>query len=118
MCDAQLTFADLEFGDVTTLGGNDITIVNGNITFTSIHLSKGHTYDVAIYATNIAGSAISHTSIDILMPPTDMFTATTTATGSHVGPGIHGDDNGKIFTLCCKCIATAAAFSVKNKNHV
>ena len=107
MCDAQLTFADLEFGDITTLGGNDIIIVNSTINFTSIHLSNGHTYDVAIYATNIAGSAISHTSINILMPPTEMFTAATTATESHVGPGIHGgDDNGKIFTLCCKCIAT------------
>ena len=74
MCDAELTLVDLDIGDPIALGRNDIIIDRNDITFTVKHLSNNHTYNVTVVAENIAGSAISYTSIDI-----NMFAYSTTA---------------------------------------
>ena len=57
MCSGELTFVDIDTGEIITLGDTDLTIAETNITFTTQQLRENHRYNVTVIASNIAGSA-------------------------------------------------------------
>ncbi len=63
MCSAELTFANVDTGEIIILEDTELTITVTNITFTNLQLRTNHRYDVTVTASNVAGSATSQTMI-------------------------------------------------------
>ncbi len=63
VCHAKLTFVDVDTEETITLGDADLTISETSIIFTTEQLRENRHYTVSVTASNIAGSAISHTVI-------------------------------------------------------
>ena len=63
MCGSELTFVDLDAGEVLIIGGANITIMNNNFSFTGEKLTANRHYNITIRAYNIAGEAIFHTTL-------------------------------------------------------
>ena len=66
MCHAEFTFVDVDTGETTTLGDNDLIITETNITFTTQQLRENRRYNVTVTASNIVGSATSQVGISKL----------------------------------------------------
>ena len=67
MCRAELTFEDVDTREIITLEGNDLTITETNITFTTQQLRENRHYNVTVAASNTAGSATSQAGISKLL---------------------------------------------------
>ena len=63
MCSSELTFMDLDTGEIITLGDGELTIVENNITFTTEQLSVNRHYNVTVRASNKAGSTNSYVAL-------------------------------------------------------
>jgi hypothetical protein len=63
VCHGELTFVDVDSGEVITLGDTDLVIAVTNITFTTQQLKGSRLYNVTVAAFNVAGSATSQTRI-------------------------------------------------------
>ena len=63
MCSSELTFMDLDTGEIITLREGELTIADNNITFTFEQLSVNRHYNVTIRASNSAGSTTSYATI-------------------------------------------------------
>ena len=63
VCDAHLTFTDLDEGEIITIGDLNLTVAGNGVVFTSEQLKRNRLYNVTITASNINGSATSNTRI-------------------------------------------------------
>ena len=63
MCSSELTFMDLDTGEIITLREGELTIVENNITFTAEQLRVNRLYNVTVRASNKAGSTTSYVTI-------------------------------------------------------
>ena len=59
MCDGELTFTDLDTGEVISLENADLNITGANVTLGTEELRENRHYNITIRASNIAGSARS-----------------------------------------------------------
>ena len=63
MCSSELTLVDLDTGEIITLGDEELTTEENNITFTTEQLRVNRCYNVTIGASNSAGSTTSYVTI-------------------------------------------------------
>ena len=63
MCNAILTFEDLDTGEIITLGDGELTIRENTITFTTEQLTDNRHCNVSVNAFNVAGSFTSYTTL-------------------------------------------------------
>ena len=63
MCGSELTFVDLDAGEVLVIGNADITIIRNNFSFTDELLIANRHYNVTVRAYNIAGETTSYTTL-------------------------------------------------------
>ena len=59
MCHGEVTFGDLDTEEIITLGDEELTIAEENITIITKQLRVNRQYNVTVLATNSQGSAIS-----------------------------------------------------------
>lgn len=88
MCDAELTLVDTATGQIIGLRRDNVIIADNNISFSTKNLSKNHSYNITVFATNFAGSATSYTAIDT-KTSINMLTDTTITTPEYPAD-IHG----------------------------
>ena len=63
MCNAGLTFEEIDTGESITLGDGELTIAGNNITFTTEQLTDNRNYSVGVNASSVAGSFTSYTTL-------------------------------------------------------
>ena len=61
-CTSILTFVNVDSGETTVISG-DVTPSSENITFDPSQLDTNSNYNVSVMASNVAGSAVTYTSI-------------------------------------------------------
>ena len=74
MCDVKLTLLDLNTGENISIGANDLTLTDDNITFPAAQLTTNRHYNVSVSASNAAGTSTSvhqiskYTIVTIVFP--------------------------------------------------
>ena len=63
MCSSELTFVNLDTGEIITLGDEELISAGNNITFRTEQLSVNRHYNVTVRASNSAGSTTSYVTI-------------------------------------------------------